>query len=151
MSNHTWKMLHTRQKQSLYNCNELESQYLVSPLLFFNTAWTHLGTFSHHFFKKSSGIILQTSWNIFKALLWMFLSLVLISVEMISHSFNNVEFQFMTDVFFYSGMNLLYWQWAGDQCHADKWSCCQSDNFQMVDPDLTFPSCSYFPKFWQDL
>lgn len=34
------------QEQSLYDCNELESEYLVCPALIFNTAWTLLGKLS---------------------------------------------------------------------------------------------------------
>ena len=42
---------HLGQKQSLYNLNVIESQHLVSAILFFNTAWTLSDKLFCHFFK----------------------------------------------------------------------------------------------------
>lgn len=45
------KPLHSRQKQRWNNSKKRESQYLLWPSLFLNTAWTVVGTLSCDFFK----------------------------------------------------------------------------------------------------
>lgn len=119
-----------RQRKSLYNSNELETQYLVRlPSILHHK----LNSLCCNFFKLSSGTGLQASWRIWSNTA----SVILRSILCFST---------------YSVL-LLRWCYVWDHIHDEKWHSNQ-DTLQIVfddgsKSDSTFLH-SWGHQFWQD-